>query len=164
MEHVTHEFPPVYDENCKVLIIGSIPSPKSREQGFYYGHPQNRFWTVLGAVFGEAAPGSVPEKKTFVLAHHIALWDALEECDISGASDSSIKNPVPTDIPWLLERTKIRAVFATGATAYKYYQKYNFPQTGIEAVRLPSTSPANCAVSLSKLIEAYTVILRTIEE
>lgn len=159
-QHVTHEFPPVYDGDCEILILGSIPSPKSREMAFYYGHPQNRFWKVLAAVFGEKVPESIEEKKHLVLSHHIALWDALEACDICGASDSSIKNPVPTDIPMLLKKTRIHRIYATGATAYKFYQKFNFPRTGIEAVKLPSTSPANCAFSLERLVEAYKVICR----
>lgn len=158
--HVTHEFGPVYDADCEILILGSIPSPKSREMAFYYGHPQNRFWKVLAAVFGEKVPESIEEKKQLVLSHHIALWDALEACDICGASDSSIKNPVPADIPMLLKKTRIRRIYATGTVAYKFYQKYNFPRTGIEAVKLPSTSPANCAFSFERLVEAYKVIRR----
>lgn len=153
--HVTHEFPPLYDTECRILVLGSIPSPKSREQAFYYGHPQNRFWKVFAAVFGESVPETVEEKSRLALSHHVALWDALEECDIRGASDSSVKNPVPTDIPWLLSQTRIERIFATGAAAYKYYMQYNYPRTGIEAIRLPSTSPANCAVSLARLIEEY---------
>ena len=157
--HVTHEFGPLYDADCEVLILGSIPSPKSREQAFYYGHPQNRFWKVMAAVVGEPVPQTIEEKRRMMLKHHIAMWDALEACDIRGASDSSIKNPVPTDIPGLLAKTRITRIYATGATAYKYYQKFNAPRTGIDAVRLPSTSPANCAVSQEELVEAYRVIL-----
>ena len=153
--HVTHEFDPLFDADCTTLILGSIPSPKSREQAFYYGHPQNRFWKVMAACLKSDIPVTIEEKKQLMLKNHIALWDALEACDICGASDSSIRNPVPTDIPWILNHTKIERIFATGATAYKYYQKYNYPKTGIKAVRLPSTSPANAAVSLEKLIEEY---------
>ena len=156
--HVTHEFPPLYDENSEILILGSIPSPKSRAQAFYYGHPQNRFWKVLAAVLEEPVPETIEEKRQLVLSHHIALWDSLEECDIRGASDSSIRNPVPTDIPGLLKKTKICRIFAAGASAYNYYQKLNYPRTGIQAIRLPSTSPANCAVSFEKLVEAYGMI------
>ena len=156
--HVTHEFAPLYDADCEILILGSIPSPKSRAQAFYYGHPQNRFWRVMAAVLGEPVPETVGEKTQMMLSHHIALWDALEECDICGASDSSIRNPVPTDIPGILKKTKIRRIYATGATAYRYYQKFNFPRTGIEAVKLPSTSPANAACPPEKLIEAYREI------
>ena len=161
--HVTHEFPPLFDDNCKILILGSIPSPKSREQAFYYGHPQNRFWRVLAAVFEENIPQTVDQKRFFALSHHIALWDALEECDICGASDSSVKNPIATDIPWLLQKAPIHHIYATGTAAYTYYQKLNFPRTGIEAVRLPSTSPANCAITFDHLVEAYTIIRNDIE-
>lgn len=114
----------------------------------------------MAAVLNEELPETIEEKKQMMLKHHIALWDSLEECDIIGASDSSIKNPVPTDIPDLVRKTKITKVFATGATAYKYYQKYNYPLTGIEAVKLPSTSPANAACSLEKLVESYKVIFK----
>ena len=156
--YVTHEFPPLYDENSEVLILGSIPSPKSREQGFYYGHPQNRFWRVMAAVLGEAVPGSVPEKKEMMLKHHIALWDVLAECRIRGAADGSIRDAVPNDIVWLLKETKIKRIYTTGATAQKLYGKLVYPDTGIAAVRLPSTSPANCAVREDALCEAYRQI------
>ena len=157
-QHITHEFPPLYDADSKTLILGSIPSPKSLEQAFYYGHPQNRFWKVLAAVLNEPVPQTIEEKKLLALSHRIALWDALEECDILGASDSSIKNPVATDIPGLLAVTKTDRIFTTGATAFKYYMLLNYPRTGIPAVRLPSTSPANCACSFDKLVEAYRII------
>ena len=156
--HVTHEFPPLYDAESRVLILGSIPSPKSREQHFYYGHPQNRFWRVMAAVLSEAVPETIEEKQAMLLRHHIALWDSLAECDICGASDTSIKNPVPNDIAALLKETCIRSVFCTGASAHQYYEKYCYPATGMHAVKLPSTSPANCAVHLDQLIEAYRVI------
>lgn len=158
LTHVTHEFPPLYDADCEVLILGSIPSPKSREQGFYYGHPQNRFWKVMAAVLSEPLPQTIEEKKSMLLSHHIALWDSLEECDIAGASDSSIKNPVPTDIPSLLGKTKITRIFTTGTAAQKYYEMFQLPATGIEAKKLPSTSPANCAVKMEELIEKYGII------
>lgn len=157
--HVTHEFPPLYDKNSKILILGSVPSPKSREQGFYYGHPNNRFWKVMAAVLGASVPETVEDKKVLMLSHQIALWDSIEECDIIGASDSSVRNPVPTDIPFLLERTEIEKIYTTGNASYKYYTMFNYPKTGIAAVKLPSTSPANCAVSFEKLIEAYRVII-----
>ena len=156
--HVTHEFPPLYDAECRTLILGSIPSPKSREQAFYYGHPQNRFWKVMAAVLAEPVPETRDEKAALMLRHHIALWDSLEACDIRGASDSSVRNPVPTDIPWLLRQTKIDRIFTTGATADRFYRMFNEQRTGIASVRLPSTSPANCAVSMEKLTEVYRVI------
>ena len=156
--HVTHEFPPLWDPECEILILGSIPSPKSREQGFYYGHPQNRFWKVMAKVLGEAVPESIEQKRHLMLSNHIALWDSLEECDIIGAGDSSIKNPVPTDISGLIKKSRIRTIITTGTASYKYYMKYSFDKTGIEAIKLPSTSPANCAVSFKKLVEAYSII------
>ena len=158
LTHVTHEFPTLFDADSEVLILGSIPSPRSREQGFYYGHPQNRFWKVMAAVLKEPLPETIDEKKAMLLKHHIALWDSLEECDIAGASDSSIKNPVPTDIPALLKKTKIQKIFTTGAAAQKYYIKYQLPLTGIPAVKLPSTSPANCAVKTEALVKEYSAI------
>lgn len=158
LTHVTHEFPPLFDADSEVLILGSIPSPRSRKQGFYYGHPQNRFWKVMAAVLEEPLPETIDEKKAMLLKHHIALWDSLEECDIAGASDSSIKNPVPTDIPALIKKTKIQKIFTTGAAAQKYYDKYQFPLTGIPAVKLPSTSPANCAVKTETLVKEYSAI------
>lgn len=157
-ERVTHEFGPLYDAGCAVLILGSIPSPKSREQAFYYGHPQNRFWRVMAAVLHEPLPETVAEKKRMMLSHRIALWDTLEECEIRGASDSSIRNPVPTDLMRVIRASRIRRIYTTGAAADRYYRSYHLAKTGIEAVRLPSTSPANAACSLEKLIEAYRVI------
>ncbi len=145
---VTHEFPALFDDNSEVLLLGSIPSPKSREQGFYYGHPN------------EPLPATIDEKKTMLLKHHIALWDVLDSCSIIGASDTSIEDVVPNDIASLLAQTKIKRIFCTGATAHKLYEKYCEKATGIKAVKLPSTSPANCAVKFEKLVEAYEDIRR----
>ena len=156
---VTHEFPALFDANSEVLMLGSIPSPKSREQGFYYGHPQNRFWKVLANVLNEPLPATIDEKKTMLLKHHIALWDVLDSCTIIGASDTSIEDVVPNDIATLLAKTKIRRIFCTGATAHKLYEKYCEKSTGIKAIKLPSTSPANCAVKMERLAEEYKVIL-----
>ncbi|MBO4437233.1 MAG: DNA-deoxyinosine glycosylase [Fibrobacter sp.] len=156
---VTHEFPPVYDRDSRVLLLGSIPSPKSREVGFYYGHPQNRFWKVLAAVLGETIPETIPQKKAMLKRHHIALWDVLESCTIVGASDTSIEDAIPNKIAALVARSKVARIFCTGATAHKLYQKYCAADVGIDAVKLPSTSPANCAVSLEKLVEAYRAVL-----
>ena len=156
--HVTHEFPAVYDRNSRVLLLGSIPSPKSREVGFYYGHPQNRFWKVLARVLGEEVPETIPQKKAMLKKHHVALWDVLESCTIVGASDTSIEDAVPNRIGELVKKSKVARVFCTGATAYKLYQKYCAKDVGIDAVKLPSTSPANCAVSLETLVEAYKAI------
>ena len=163
MEHIIHSIEPVFDTESRVLILGTMPSPKSREVQFYYGHPQNRFWRVLAAVLGEEVPQSVPEKKTMLLRHRIALWDVLAECEITGASDSSIRNPVANDLSVILDYAPVQAVFTTGATAWKLYTRLQKPHTGIEAVRLPSTSPANCAVKMEALTEAYKAILPWLE-
>lgn len=156
---VTHEFPAVYDRDSRVLLLGSIPSPKSREVGFYYGHPQNRFWKVLAAVLGEPLPETIPQKKALLKSRHIALWDVLESCTIVGASDTSIEDAVPNKIAALVARSKVTRIFCTGATAYKLYQKYCAADVGLDAVKLPSTSPANCAVSFERLVEVYRDIL-----
>lgn len=163
MEHIIHSIEPVFDAESRVLILGTMPSPKSREVLFYYGHPQNRFWRVLAAVLGEELPQSVPEKKAMLLRHRIALWDVLAECEITGASDSSIRNPVANDLSVILDHAPVQAVFTTGATAWKLYTRLQKPHTGIEAVRLPSTSPANCAVKMEALTEAYKAILPWLE-
>lgn len=159
-EHVTHGFPPVYDENSRILILGSMPSVKSREAQFYYGHPQNRFWRVLGAVIGEEFPDDIGEKRKILLKHGIALWDVIAECDISGSSDSSIRNVVPNDLSLILEAAEISAIFTNGSTATKIYRKYQLPLTGREPVQLPSTSPANAAWPLERLIKEWGNALR----
>lgn len=157
---VTHEFDAFFDKDSRVLILGTIPSPKSREQGFYYGHPQNRFWKVLADVLGEEFPQTVEERKRFLKRNHIALWDVLESCEIKGASDVSIRNARPNDMNRILQAADIRAIFATGAKAAQLYKKLCFPECGVEAVRLPSTSPANCGCSYEKLREAYSQICK----
>ena len=155
---VTHEFDAFFDKDSRVLILGTIPSPKSREQGFYYGHPQNRFWKVLADVLDDEFPQTVEERKGFLKRNHIALWDVLESCEIKGASDVSIRNARPNDMNRILQAADIRAIFATGAKAAQLYKKLCFPECGVEAVRLPSTSPANCGCSYEKLREAYSQI------
>jgi len=159
MNRLTHTIEPVFNENSRILILGSFPSPKSREAGFYYGHPQNRFWRVLSTVLSEPAPETVDEKRMMLLRHGIALWDVLYSCEITGAADSSIKNPVPNEFARILDRADIRAVFTTGKTAGKLYARFS----GKKSIILPSPSPANCAVSMDKLIEAYSVILSYLE-
>ena len=159
-ELVYHTLEPVFDRQSRVLILGSIPSPKSREAGFYYSHPQNRFWRVMAALLKEEVPVSPEEKRALVLRHRIALWDVLASCQIRGADDSSIRQPVANDCAALLKECPIRQVFATGKTAGRLYEKYCQPAAGMPAVVLPSTSPANCRVSLEELIQAYAVILR----
>ena len=127
---VTHQFEPVFDEHSKVLILGTFPSVKSREQNFYYGHPQNRFWKVLANLTGCEVPGTVEEKKGFLLREHIAVWDVIAKCDIIGSSDSSIRNVVPADLSRILDHAPIRQIYANGGKAYELYQKYAYPITG----------------------------------
>ena len=158
MEQVRHEIPPLYDAHAKILILGSFPSVKSREGHFFYNHPQNRFWRVLAAVTGEETPGSIPEKRAFLLRNGIALWDVIASWEIQGSSDSSIRNVVPNDIRPILETADIRQIYVNGGTAEKLYKKYIFPVTGRTAVRLPSTSPANAACSLEKLMEQWKTV------
>lgn len=154
-EKINHPFEPIFDKDSKVLILGSIPSPKSREYGFYYGHPQNRFWKILAIVYEEPIPNTIEEKKDFILRHHLALWDVIESCEIKGASDSSISNVKANDIFNLLKKTNIKYIVTTGKKADSLYQKYCFPETKIESYCFPSTSPANCACKEQKLIEIY---------
>jgi len=162
--HVKHTFEPVYDEHSRILILGSLPSVKSREQGFYYGHPKNRFWNVLARLLQWETPVSVAQKKEMLLKNHIALWDVLDSCDIIGSSDSSIKNPVASDIPGLLSETSIEQIYANGGAAGKYYRKLVLPLTGKEITILPSTSPLNCRFSLDELVEKWRVILKYAQE
>ncbi len=154
-ERVTQEFAPVCDENCKVLILGTAPSRKSREVGFYYGHPQNRFWKMLAAVTGEKIPQTIEEKKTLLLGNHIALHDVIHSCDIIGSSDSSIRNVEPADLERILAVTGKVPILCNGGTAYKLYKKYQEKRLGIEALQMPSTSPANAAWKLEKLVETW---------
>ena len=158
-EFVKHTFEPIYNENSKILILGSLPSVKSREQGFYYGHPQNRFWKVLSRILEWQEPHTIEEKKTMLLQNGIALWDVLESCEIIGSSDSSIKNPVAADIPGLLRKTNIEKIYVNGTAAGRYYKKYIFPLIGIKAEVLQSTSPLNCRCTIDKLVENWSVIL-----
>ena len=153
-----HPIPPVYDENSRILILGSFPSVKSREQGFFYGHPQNRFWRVTAAVFDDEVPMTVPERRAFLLRHGVALWDVIAACEITGSSDASIRNPEINELGPILETAPIRAIFVNGQTAAKLYRRYAEPLTGRPAYPLPSTSPANAAWSLERLIEAWRVI------
>ena len=162
MQVVKHTLSPIYDKNSKVLILGTMPSPKSREVGFYYGHPQNRFWKVLADIFNEESLTRVEDKITFLHQHQLALWDVLQSCEILGADDSSIKNPIPNDFTFLLQEANIKAIFTTGKKATDLYMKYCYPDTHVEAVKLPSTSPANAAFSLEKLIGIWTEEIKRI--
>lgn len=154
-EHIVHPFPPLYDANSEILILGSLPSVKSREQMFFYGHPQNRFWKVMSAVLGEALPTTIEQKKQMLLKHRIALWDTIYSCDIIGSSDSSIKNVTPTDLGRILKESKVQRIFCNGGTSGRYFQKYQQKVLGMEATVLPSTSPANAAFSVEKLIRIW---------
>jgi len=155
MNQVTHEFEPVFDHQSKILILGSIPSKTSREVGFYYAHPKNRFWKVLSILYQE----EIVDKKEFCLRHHIALWDTCASCTIHASSDASITNIVPNDLSVIFQMAKIERIFTTGKKAYEIYQKYLYPVYQKEAICLPSTSPANASKSLEDLVEAYRILL-----
>ncbi|MCI8624400.1 MAG: DNA-deoxyinosine glycosylase [Provencibacterium sp.] len=163
MEIVRHTLEPVYDAHSRILLLGSIPSPKSRETGFYYGHPRNRFWPVLEAVLHEKIPFSPDGKRELLLRRGIALWDVLQSCEIKGAEDGSIRQPEPNNLSRILEQAAIRAIFTTGTKAAALYRRLCFPQTGREAIPLPSTSPANCACSFEELCRRYRVLLPYLE-
>lgn len=160
-QHQIHPFPPIYDRSSLILILGSFPSVKSREEMFYYGHPQNRFWNLMGLFFNEngSKPRTVEEKKSLLLSHHIALWDTIASCDISGSSDSSITNVVANDISLIIESTDIRRIYCNGKTSHKLYTKYCKAQTGMDAIALPSTSPANAAWDMDRLQGEWRQIL-----
>ena len=155
---IIHPIPPLYDENSKVLILGSFPSVKSREAQFFYGHPQNRFWKVMAAVFHERVPDTVSEKRDFLLRNRVALWDVIHSCEIEGSADSTIKNVTPNDVQMIVKSSKIKTIITNGKTADKLYKQYIEPKTGIAAICLPSTSPANAQWSLERLTEAWSVI------
>ena len=155
MERIEHPITPVYNENSKILILGSFPSVKSREQGFFYGHPQNRFWKVVAAVHDCAVPVTVEEKRAFLLEHGIAVWDVIQSCEIVGSSDSSIKDAVANDLRVILDAADIRQIFVNGKKAEELYKKYIAPKIGRDAVCLPSTSPANAAWSVERLVAEW---------
>lgn len=156
--HIVHGFDPVYDERSRVLVLGSLPSVMSRQQGFYYGHVQNRFWPLLARLFDEPVPVTIEEKRALLLRRGIALWDVVRECDIRLSSDSSIRNPVPNDLTPILAAAPIRAIYTNGGKAKELYDRLLLPGTGIEAVRLPSTSPANAAWRMDDLAEQWAVL------
>ncbi|MBQ9229199.1 MAG: DNA-deoxyinosine glycosylase [Eubacterium sp.] len=153
MKH--HTIEPVFDSRSKILILGSFPSVKSREQGFFYGHPQNRFWRVLARVTGEPCPADIAEKKQLLLAHNIALWDVIASCEVEGSADSTIRDITVNDIPALLAQCPICAVFTNGKKADALYRRHLAAVTGMEAVCLPSTSPANAAWSEDALYDVW---------
>lgn len=154
-----HNISPIYDENSQILILGSFPSVKSREAQFFYHHPQNRFWKILEQLFNvPLSSSSIEEKKAFLLTHHIALWDVIASCTIQGSSDSSIEDVVVNDIAGLLQLTQIHTIFCNGNKSYDLYMKYCYEITHIKAIKLPSTSPANAAFSLDKLLAHWQII------
>lgn len=157
-QRIVHPIPPLFDKDCTKLILGSFPSVKSREAQFFYGHPQNRFWKLLAELFSEEVPQTVEEKSALVLRHHIAMWDTIHSCTITGSSDSSIKDVVPNDLSVILDNSSVTQIFANGTASYKLYQKYIYPVTGIQAMKLPSTSPANAAFSFERLKQSWFVI------
>ncbi len=155
---IVHPIKPIFDKNSKILILGSFPSQKSREQNFFYGHPQNRFWQVIAKVFGQETPVSVEQKTKFLLENNVAVWDVIRSCDITGSSDSSIKNVVANDLNVILATARIEKIFVNGKTAQKYYSKYVEKTIGIKAEALPSTSPANAVWSVEKLVDKWQII------
>jgi hypoxanthine-DNA glycosylase len=159
MEIVRHPLNPIFDSESHTLLLGTMPSPKSREAGYYYAHPQNRFWPVLAAVYGEAAPRDDAARRALILGHHLALWDVLARCEIRGASDASIRGAVANDIVSLIEQSAVSRVFCTGQSAGRYYRRLVENKTGIACGVLPSTSPANCRVPFDELVKCYSAAL-----
>jgi len=157
---IEHPIPPFYRPDSRILILGSFPSVKSREMMFFYGHPQNRFWKVVSTVYAQPFPKDVPERREFLRRSRIALWDVIRSCEIAGSSDASIRNATANDLSLILDTAPIDTIYVNGKTAEKMYRKYTQEKTGREAVVLPSTSPANAAWSLERLIEAWRVIRR----
>ena len=158
--NISHTFEPIYNKDSKILILGSFPSVKSRENNFYYGHPQNRFWKVIAGIIGEKEPVTIEEKKKLLLDNHIAVWDVIASCSIQGSSDSSIKDVVVNDFTDIMENSSIHTIYVNGNKAYELYHKYAEGNTGIKAVKLPSTSPANAAWSVERLCEEWKQIYR----
>lgn len=155
---IVHPIPPLFDSGSKTLILGSFPSVKSREAAFFYGHPQNRFWAVVAAVFETEKPMTVEKKKELILSNKLALWDVIAQCEIEGSADSTIRDVTANDLSVILKSSKVDRIFVNGKTAEKYYNKYTFPKTEIKAICLPSTSPANAAWSFERLVEAWKII------
>ena len=156
---VTHTLDPIYDKNSKVLILRSMPSVKSREVGFYYGHPRNRFWQTLESIYQIEKLNTIEDKKEFLRKNHIALFDVLKSCEINSSNDNTIKNPTPNDLSPILKNSQIKTIFTTGTKAYNLYQKYLYKETGIKAIPLPSTSPANNKKGIEEiLIKTYSII------
>lgn len=158
-EFIVHPIPPLYNENSRILILGSFPSVKSREAAFFYGHPQNRYWAVVAKILGVRKPETVEEKRELMLKNGIAMWDVIASCEIKGSSDSSIENVTANDLSVILDNSKVEKIFVNGKTAEKYYNKYTYPKTQIKAICLPSTSPANAAWSIDRLVDEWKIII-----
>ena len=154
----SHTFAPVFDANSEILILGTFPSVKSRENGFYYGHAHNRFWKVLAEILKTELPETIDEKKQMLLANRIAVWDVIKSCEILNSADSSIKNVVPNDFTRILSDTQIKTIYANGKTAERLYNKFVKENTGREIVFLPSTSPANASFGMERLLKEWSVI------
>lgn len=157
-EIFTHTFEPIFDKNSEILVLGSFPSVKSRENNFYYAHPQNRFWRVVASVYSCPVPKTVGEKKNMLLSNKIAVWDVIKSCEITGSADSTIKSVIPNDLSEILSVADIKKIYANGKTAQSLYNKYIKKNTGFDIISLPSTSPANAAYSLEKLIKEWKII------
>lgn len=157
-EIFTHTFEPIFDKNSEILVLGSFPSVKSRENNFYYAHPQNRFWKVVASVCSCPVPKTVEEKKNMLLSNKIAVWDVIKSCEITGSADSTIKSVIPNDLSEILSVADIKKIYANGKTAQSLYNKYIKKNTGVDIISLPSTSPANAAYSLEKLIKEWKII------
>jgi hypoxanthine-DNA glycosylase len=158
MSHVKQLLEPIYDENSKILILGTFPSVESRKAQFYYANPRNRFWTVIAQIFTCNKYDTVSEKKNMLIDKRIAIWDVIESCEITGSSDSSIRDVVPADLSILLDNANIEKIYANGDKAFKIYMKYTYPVTKREIIKLPSTSPANAKFSLDKLVDYWECI------
>lgn len=160
-QRISHGFEPVFDARSRVLVLGSFPSVLSRENRFYYGNPRNRFWRVIADVLGEAEPSAddLVGKRAMLLRHGVALWDVVESCEVRGSSDASIRSVIPSDVARITDVAPIRAVLCNGGTAARLYRRWLEPVTGLPAVTLPSTSPANAAWSLPRLTERWREVL-----
>ena len=163
-QRIRHPFGPLFGPDSRILILGSFPSVKSREQNFFYGHPQNRFWKVIAALYGRDVPATIPEKKELILSHGLALWDSIADCVVTGSSDASIRDVRPNDLRIILDSSPIERIYCNGKKSYEMYEKYIRPELGREAVCLPSTSPANAQWSMERLTEAWTVLKNTARE
>ena len=160
---IRHPIPPLYDENSEVLILGSFPSVKSREAAFFYGHPQNRFWRVLGRILNDPVPDGTEERKAYLSRHGVALWDAVISCEIVGSADAAIKDPEPADLSLILSTAPIRAIFCNGSLSYSLLQKNRTLPRDLLVFRLPSTSPANAAWSLDRLAKEWETVSAYLE-